>query len=134
MAQEPRSLPGFGGQVEDWSTYKFQVKALERKEQGLSDNERKKLGSLALRLTERLQGPALQIARTIGIAKLAEADGTTVLLKGLEEDLLPLRRQAAIELYQAGKLTWANEPSVRRTDDVVLLEERCLVGATSRVG
>ena len=77
VTADPRSLPGFGGQVEDWSTYKFQVEAIEKKEQGLSENERKKLGSLALRLTERLQGPALQIARTIGITKLAEADGTT---------------------------------------------------------
>ena len=78
------------------------MEALEKKEQGLSENERKKLGSLALRLTERLQGPALQIARTIGITRLAESDGTATLLKGLEDDLLPLRRQAAVELCQAG--------------------------------
>ena len=66
---EARALPGYGGQVEDWGTYRFMVEALEMKESQLSENERKKLGGLALRLTERLQGPALQIARSIGVEK-----------------------------------------------------------------
>lgn len=99
---EARALPGYGGQVEDWGTYRFMVEALEMKESQLSENERKKLGGLALRLTERLQGPALQIARSIGVEKLSKPDGVKVLLESLEKDLLPIRRQAALELYQAG--------------------------------
>lgn len=101
---EARALPGYGGQVEEWGTYRFMVEALEKKESQLSDGEKKKLGSLALRLTERLQGPALQIARGLGVDKLAEPDGVRVLLQALEKDLLPLRRQAALELYQAGSV------------------------------
>ena len=101
---EARALPGYGGQVEEWGTYRFMVEALEKKESQLSDTEKKKLGSLALRLTERLQGPALQIARGLGVDKLAEPTGVKVLLEALERDLLPLRRQAALELYQAGSV------------------------------
>ena len=101
---EARALPGYGGQVEEWGTYRFMVEALEKKESQLSEGEKKKLGSLALRLTERLQGPALQIARGLGVEKLAEPDGVRVLLQALEKDLLPLRRQAALELYQAGSV------------------------------
>ena len=101
---EARALPGYGGQVEEWGTYRFMVEALEKKESQLSEGEKKKLGSLALRLTERLQGPALQIARGLGVDKLAEPDGVRVLLQALEKDLLPLRRQAALELYQAGSV------------------------------
>lgn len=65
-------------------------------------NEKKKLGGLALRLIERLQGPALQIARSLGVERLSKPDGVKVLLDSLEKDLLPIRRQAALELYQAG--------------------------------
>ena len=102
VAPEARALPGYGGQVEEWANYQFQVKALELKESTMTDGERKKLGPLALRLVERLQGPALQIAKALGLEKLGGADGTKVLLKALEDDLLPMRRQVAVEMYQAG--------------------------------
>ena len=104
VVPEARSLPGYGGQVEEWANYKFQVQAIEMKESQMSEGERKKLGGLALRLTERLQGPALQIAKTLGIEELAKPDGVTKLMNALETDLLPLRRQAAVELYQAGSM------------------------------
>ena len=104
VVPEARSLPGYGGQVEEWANYKFQVQAIEMKESQMSEAERKKLGGLALRLTERLQGPALQIAKTLGIEELAKPDGVTKLMNALETDLLPLRRQAAVELYQAGSM------------------------------
>ena len=54
VVPEARSLPGYGGQVEEWANYKFQVQAIEMKESQMSEGERKKLGGLALRLTERL--------------------------------------------------------------------------------
>ena len=72
------------GQVEEWANYKFQINALEMKEKAMSENGRKKLGPLALRLVERLQGPALQIAKGIGLEKLAELEGVTRLLEALE--------------------------------------------------
>ena len=80
VVPEARSLPGYGGQVEEWANYKFQVQAIEMKESQMSEGERKKLGGLALRLTERLQGPALQIAKTLGIEELAKPDGVTKLM------------------------------------------------------
>ena len=99
---EARCLPGFGGQAEEWANYKFQIKALEKKEAPMTDTERRKLGPLGLRLVERLQGPALQVAKTLGIDTLAESGGVDTLLSALEKELLPLRRQLALELYQAG--------------------------------
>ena len=102
VTPEARALPGYGGQVEERNNYHFQVKALEMKEGMLSDTEKKKLGPLALRLIERLQGPALQIAKGIGLERLANPTGTQTLLEALEADLLPLRRQTAVEMYQAG--------------------------------
>lgn len=68
----------------------------------MPENEKKKLGPLSLRLVERLAGPALQVAKKIGIEKLSEAGGTQVLLDALQEHLLPLQKQAALELYHAG--------------------------------
>ena len=32
VVPEARSLPGYGGQVEEWANYKFQVQAIEMKE------------------------------------------------------------------------------------------------------
>ena len=68
------------------------------------ENERKKLGPLGLRLIERLVGPALQIAKGIGIDKLSEATGVATLIQALEQDLMPQRRQMAVEMYQAGSV------------------------------
>lgn len=104
VAPEARTLPGFGGQVEEWANYKFQISALEKKENQLSEGERKKLGPLGLRLVERLQGPALQIAKSLGVDALAEPAGVTTLLTALEKELLPLRRQLALEMYNAGSV------------------------------
>ena len=47
VVPEARSLPGYGGQVEEWANYKFQVQAIEMKESMMSEGERKKLGGLA---------------------------------------------------------------------------------------
>ena len=125
---EARSLPGYGGQVEDWGTYRFMVEALEMKESQLSETERKKLGGLALRLTERLQGPALQIARSIGVEKLSKTDGVKVLLESLEKDLLPIRRQAALELYQAGSTSGLlSRQSAKPIDEFLLSTSRSMV-------
>jgi hypothetical protein len=43
----------------------------------------------------------LQIAKQTGVQKLFEEGGVKALLKTLEQDLLLLRRQAAMELYNA---------------------------------
>ncbi|CAL1128277.1 unnamed protein product [Cladocopium goreaui] len=53
-------------------------------------------------LTERLVGPALQVAKKVGVEKLSQPDGVKVLLEALEKQLLPLRKQAALELCRAG--------------------------------
>ena len=102
VSYDSRALPGYGGDPTAWADYKFQVEALIAKEDKLSDAERKKLGPLGLRLVDRLTGPALQLAKQLGVPKLAEETGVTQLLKTLESELLPLRRQAAMELYNAG--------------------------------
>ena len=90
------------GEVQSWADYRFAVEALEKKEAQIAEGERKKLGPLALRLTERLVGPALQVAKKVGVEKLSQPDGVKVLLEALEKRLLPLRKQAALELYRAG--------------------------------
>ena len=102
VSYDSRALPGFGGDPTAWADYKFQVEALIAKEAKLSETERKKLGPLGLRLVDRLTGPALQLAKQLGVPTLAEDDGVAQLLKILEAELLPLRRQAAMELYNAG--------------------------------
>ena len=94
---EARALPGYGGPTA-WADYKFQVAALVAREERISE----KLGPLPLRLVERLQGPALQVAKQLGIETLTQEDGVKRLLAALETELLPLRRQAAMELYNAG--------------------------------
>ena len=99
---EARSLPGFGGDPTAWADYRFQVEALQAREEKVSDTERKKLGPLALRLVERLQGPALQVAKQLGVTALVKEDGTEKLMQALADELMPMRRQAALELYNAG--------------------------------
>ena len=93
VAAEAKTLPGYGGQVEEWANYRFQVLAVEKKESLMTDTERKKLGPLGLRLIERLVGPALQIAKGLGIEKLSEQTGVAALIGALEQDLMPQRRQ-----------------------------------------
>ena len=102
VASDAKALPGYGGDVQGWADYKFAVSAVERKEAAISEGERKKLGPLALRLVERLAGPALQVAKRIGVDKLSGENGTNLLLQGLQKHLLPLQKQAALELYHAG--------------------------------
>ena len=102
VASDSKALPGYGGEVQGWADYKFAVQAIEKRESGMPDNEKKKLGPLSLRLVERLAGPALQVAKKIGLDRLSEAGGTKTLLDGLEAHLLPLQKQAALELYHAG--------------------------------
>lgn len=102
VANDAKALPGYGGEVQGWADYKFAVQAIEKREVGMPDNEKKKLGPLSLRLVERLAGPALQVAKKIGLEKLSEPGGTKTLLDGLEAHLLPLQKQAALELYHAG--------------------------------
>ena len=63
MVTEAKSLPGCGGDAQDWTNYKFAVEAVQRKESMLSKEQREKLGPLGLRLAERLTGPALQVAK-----------------------------------------------------------------------
>ena len=102
VVTEAKSLPGYGGDVQDWTNYKFAVEAIQKKESMLSKEQQEKLGPLGLRLAERLIGPALQVAKKIGIDELSGKDGTKTLLRELEKQLLPLRKQAALELYNAG--------------------------------
>lgn len=97
VASDSKSLPGYGGEVQGWADYKFAVQAIRKKESQISEGEKKKLGPLALRLTERLVGPALQVAKKLGVDKLSEDSGVETLLSELESQLLPLRKQAALD-------------------------------------
>lgn len=125
VAVEPKILPGYGGQVEEWAKYRFQVLAVEKKEALMSENERKKFGPLGLRLIERLVGPALQIAKGIGIDKLSETTGVATLIQALEQDLMPQRRQMAVEMHQAGSV-----PGMLSRQTQEPMSSRGLVGAT----
>ena len=102
VAAEAKTLPGYGGEVQGWADYKFAVQAMEMKESEMSEGERKKHGPLALRLIERLARPALQVAKKVRTQKMAEPNGVKTLMDALEQQLLPLKRQAAMELYNAG--------------------------------
>ena len=102
VQSDSKALPGYGGEVTGWADYKFSVLAVERKEATLSEGEKKKLGPLGLRLIERLAGPALQVAKKLGLDELEKPEGVKSLLTALETHLMPLRKQAALELYHAG--------------------------------
>ena len=81
VATDTKALPGYGGEVQSWADYRFAVEALEKKEAQIAEGKRKKLGPLALRLTERLVGPALQVAKKVGVEKLSQPDGVKVCWK-----------------------------------------------------
>lgn len=102
VGSDPKALPGCGGDVASWPDYKFAVQALERKEATLSDMEKKKLGPLGLRLVDRLAGPALQVAKRLGIDKLAESDGAKEASSGVGKAATSTSSASSQELYQAG--------------------------------
>ena len=83
VQSDSKALLGYGGEVTGWADYKFAVQAVERKEATLSDGEKKKLGPLGLRLVERLAGPALQVAKKLGLDELEKPDGVKSLLTAL---------------------------------------------------
>lgn len=53
---EGRALPGYGGQVEDWGTYRFMVEALGMKESQLSESESRKSWIDSLPMKSTLHG------------------------------------------------------------------------------
>ena len=72
VGADPKALPGFGGEVASWPDYKFSVQALEKKEQALSDTEKKKLGPLGLSLVaqrckSRSQGTVVRAGEHSGL-------------------------------------------------------------------
>ena len=103
VAADTKVMPGYGGEAQSWADYRFGVEALEKKEAAISEGERKKHGPLALRLTERLVGPALQVAKKVGIERLSQ-DGVMALLEALEKQIASTQeagRLSAISSWNA---------------------------------
>ena len=128
-----KALPGCGGDVQDWTNYKFAVEEIQKKESMLSKDQQEKLKPLGLRLSKRLIGPALQVAKKIGIDKLSAKDWTKTLLKELEKQLLPLRKQAPPELYNAGMRDGVMSRQ-SGADEQLLLADRDVVDHAARHG
>ena len=95
-------IPRFAGDATKLAEYQFRVRLRQVREKTISEEEKKKIGPLGLRLVDGLSGPALQVVRDLPIEKLAEENGPTFLLHALQTALQPRSNQEARELYQAG--------------------------------
>lgn len=108
VAEDDRStesksgIPRYDGDPTKLQEYQFRVRLRQAREQQMDESELKKLGPLALRLVDGLRGPALQVARSLQVDKLANKEGPTYLLEALQSALRPRSKQEARELYQAG--------------------------------
>lgn len=98
-------IPRFAGDATKLAEYQFRVRLRQVREKSISEDEKKKIGPLGLRLVDGLTGPALQVVRDLPIEKLAEEQGPTFLLQALQAALQPRSNQEARELYQAGAQT-----------------------------
>ena len=115
-------IPRFTGEPTRLTECVFRVKAKQLKQKALADDERKKLGPLALRLVEGLSGTiveglsgsALRVAQTMDFSELSQPEaGVEKLLAAFDKELRPRRAQQARELYAAGSaphgiLSWQN--------------------------
>ncbi|CAE7746374.1 unnamed protein product, partial [Symbiodinium necroappetens] len=95
-------VPRFNGEPGKYNEWKFRVKARQRKEKQMPEEELKKAGHLGLRLLEGLSGHALQLVQLMDMNKIDDANGADYLLNELETKLRPRRQQQARELYEAG--------------------------------
>ena len=95
-------IPRYAGDATKLAEYQFRVRLRQVREKLISDEEKKKIGPLGLRLVDGPSGPALQVVRDLPIEKLAEDQGPTFLLNALQAALQPRSNQEARELYQAG--------------------------------
>ena len=95
-------IPRYAGDATKLAEHQFRVRLRQVREKSISDEEKKKIGPLGLRLVDGLSGPALQVVRDLPIEKLAEEQGPTFLLNALQAALQPRSNQEARELYQAG--------------------------------
>ena len=97
-----QGISRFNGEPTRLAEYEFRVRAKLYKDKQVSEDEKKKLGPLGLRLVEGLSGTALRIAQTMDFSELSGDDGAAKLLALLKKELKPKRNQQARELYAAG--------------------------------
>ena len=89
MSDGRSGIPRFNGEPTRLAEFEFRVKAKLFKAKQMSEEERKKLGPLALRLIEGLSGTALRIAQAFDLSKLSGEDGVSKLLTALQRELKP---------------------------------------------
>ena len=96
-------VPKYDGEASRLAEYTFKVRLRQLREKGMSEEELRKQGPLALRLVDGLRGPALQTVRSMRkMDVLAGEKGVDYLLKELKDNLMPRSQMEARELYQAG--------------------------------
>ena len=97
-----QGIPRFDGDAIKLSEYHYRVRMRQLREKNQDQTEVKKLGPLGLRLVDGLRGPALQVARSLHVEKLASEEGPVYLMENLTKAFKPRAKQEARELYQAG--------------------------------
>ena len=97
-------VPRYNGDPGRFAEWQFRVRTRQLREKSLSEEERKKIGPLGLRLLEGLSGHALQVAQLMDIEQLAGEEGAQKLMDHLQAQLRPRREQQARELYEAGAM------------------------------
>ena len=100
-AADGGKIPRYNGDPTRFAEWQFRVKTRQRREKSLSDEKKKEMGPLGLRLIEGLSGRALQVAQLLAIEELEKEHGADYLMH-LALDLRPRRQQQARELYEAG--------------------------------
>ncbi|CAE7947914.1 RE2, partial [Symbiodinium sp. KB8] len=101
-AADGGKIPRYNGDPTRFSEWQFRVKTRQRREKSLTDEKKKEMGPLGLRLIEGLSGHALQVAQLLAIEELEKEHGAEYLMEHLALDLRPRRQQQARELYEAG--------------------------------
>ena len=101
-AADGGKIPRYNGDPTRFAEWQFPVKTRQRREKSLSDEKKKEMGPLGLRLIEGLSGHALQVAQLLAIEELEKEHGADYLMEHLALDLRPRRQQQARELYEAG--------------------------------
>ena len=91
-------VPHFSGEAVDFDEYAFrvEVKALQRSKLA----EPKNKVPLGPDLIEGLSGAGLRTARDLGLSELEKPDGWKKLLDNIRQQIMPLARLEARQVYQ----------------------------------
>ncbi|CAE7670799.1 RE2 [Symbiodinium microadriaticum] len=82
-AADGGKIPRYNGDPTRFAEWQFRVKTRQRREKSLSDEKKKEMGPLGLRLIEGLSGRALQVAQLLAIEELEKEHGADYLMLGI---------------------------------------------------